>query len=135
MFVLMLLASIAVVTPMAKTQEVKVDVPYNFVAAGKLLHAGTYTFSREPSEGALRLKNTDRKESGILILSMTFESALSDATTLRFERMANMPGSNAPDEINAWLPSRGASLGFTSGRNPLRAELYVSRRLTPKCCL
>lgn len=90
MFALMLLASIAVARTRANAQEAKVAEPYDFVAAGKLLHAGTYTFSRESSEGALHLKNIDRKESGILILATTFESALSDATTLRFERIGDL---------------------------------------------
>jgi hypothetical protein len=90
MFTLMLFTCIVALRPKANAQQIKVDVPYNFVAAGKLLHAGTYTFTRESSEGALRLANIDRKESGILILATTFESELSDGTTLRFERMGDL---------------------------------------------
>lgn len=90
MLTLMLLTCIVTARPKANAQEAKVAVPYNFVAGGRLLHAGTYTFTRESSEGALRLNNIDRKESGILILPTTFESELSEQTTLRFERMEDL---------------------------------------------
>src|SRR5581483_8709188 len=90
MLTLMLLTCIVTVRPKANAQEAKVAVPYDFVAGGKLLHAGTYTFTRESSEGALLLHNNDRIASRILNLPTTFEPQLSDQTTPRFERMADL---------------------------------------------
>ena len=89
MFVLMLLASIAVVTPRASAQ--KLVVPYDFMAAGRTLHAGTYTVTRQPvgPGSALFLKNIDNNEAAFLIPT-TFESALSDWTTLRFEQVGEL---------------------------------------------
>jgi len=92
MFVLMLLASIAVVTPtMANAQRTKLTVPYDFMAAGRRLHAGTYTVTRQPVGlgSALFLKNVDNNETAFLIPT-TFESALSDWTKLRFEQVGEL---------------------------------------------
>jgi hypothetical protein len=91
MFVLMLLASIAVVAPIANAQRTKLTVPYDFMAAGRKLHAGTYTVTRQPvgPGSALFLKNIDKGEAAFLIPT-TFESALSDSTTLRFEQVGEL---------------------------------------------
>jgi hypothetical protein len=123
MFTLMLLTCIVTVRPKVNAQEAKVAVPYNFVAAGKLLHAGTYTFTRESSEGALRLVNIDRKESGILILATTFESALSDGTTLRFERMGDL-------YILSAIETPWARYTFTVGS---KAARLVLKQLAASC--
>ncbi|HJS98027.1 MAG TPA: hypothetical protein VJ756_02980 [Terriglobales bacterium] len=117
MFVLALLTCIVTVRPTANAQQTKVDVPYNFVAAGKLLHAGTYTFTREFSPGALRLNNIDRKESGILMLATTFEpAALSDRTTLRFQRMGEL-------YILSAVQTPWARYTFTGGSKAARLAL------------
>lgn len=89
MFVLMLLASIAVVAPTANAQ--KLVVPYDFMAAGRLLHAGTYTVARQPVGlgSALFLKNIDHNETAFL-LPTTFEGTLSSRTTLRFEQVGEL---------------------------------------------
>jgi hypothetical protein len=88
--VLMLLICAVAVKPRANAQGIKVAVPHDFVAGGMLLHGGTYTFTRQSSEGVLRLSSVDRKESGMFILPTTFESEISDRTTLRFEIIGNL---------------------------------------------
>ena len=57
MFALMLLACTVMVRAKANAQEAKVPVPYDFVAGGRQLHAGTYIVTRESSGGALRVSN------------------------------------------------------------------------------
>ncbi|HET7440358.1 MAG TPA: hypothetical protein VFJ47_03585 [Terriglobales bacterium] len=91
MFVLMLLACIVVVKPVANAQSAKVTVPYDFIAAGRLLHAGTYTVTRQPvgRGSAVLFRNIDNKESALL-LPTTFESAISNWTTLRFEQVGDV---------------------------------------------
>ncbi len=91
MFVLMLLACIVVVKPVANAQSAKVTVPYAFIAAGRLLHAGTYTVTRQPvGRGSAGLfRNVDYKESALL-LPTTFESTISNWTTLRFQRFGGL---------------------------------------------
>ena len=87
--VLMLLICTAA-QPIANAETVKVHVPYDFMAAGVLLHAGTYGINRQDSGNALRLTNVDRKESGLFLLPTTSEFATSDRVTLRFERIGNL---------------------------------------------
>ena len=112
MFALMLLASIAVVTPTANAQRTKLTVPYDFMAAGRLLHAGTYTVKRQPvgARSALVLKNIDHNEAAFL-LPTTFESTLSNWTTLRFEQVGEtriLRTIQIPDGIYTFAPDSKA---------------------------
>src|SRR5690242_14448896 len=91
--VLMLLICIVLVKPRANAEEVRVAVPYDFVVAGKLLHAGTYSVSRESPDrpfGALRLTNVDQGGTAMFILPTTFESQASDDPKLRFEQTGDL---------------------------------------------
>jgi hypothetical protein len=68
--------------------EVVVTLPFDFVASGKTLPAGTYTVSRisdnEPDE--LLLTNRDTRKS-VLVHSIVVDSANADKPSVSFERV------------------------------------------------
>lgn len=71
--------------------EVKVNVPYEFVVAGRTLPAGTYTVSRladDPLAGLSIVSN--KQQSGVLVLANHFENRPADDTKVLFERVGDV---------------------------------------------
>src|ERR1700752_617322 len=91
---LLILASLCglVVGARAEThREVTVKIPYEFVAGGRTLPAGTYTVSRlsEDRLAGLRIVNYEER-SGVLVLANQFENRPADDAKVRFERVGDM---------------------------------------------
>ena len=89
----MLITGIAVLAQTSNAEEMRVSVPHDFVVAGRLLHAGTYTVSRESSTSSfrtLRLVNVEGKQAAALVLPITFESKTSDEARLTFEQSGDV---------------------------------------------
>lgn len=68
--------------------QIKVDIPYQFVVDGKTLPAGTYTVRRvfDRSEGALILNNFEN-HTGVIILPRSVESASVNQSSVRFDEV------------------------------------------------
>jgi len=93
--ILFVLLGFAVLGATAKAQvldQIVVNVPFEFVAGGKTLPAGTYRANRvsttgERSEG-LVLSNFD-KRAGVIVLPTDVEDARGDKAQLIFERIGD----------------------------------------------
>jgi hypothetical protein len=71
----------------AQTRQVTVKIPYEFMAGGRTLPAGTYTVSRLSDDGLARLSIVNYEQrSGVLVLAQ-FENRPADDTKVRFERV------------------------------------------------
>jgi hypothetical protein len=87
-----LLSSLAVLafsvaTLYANAEQLRVSVPYDFVAGGKLLPAGTYIIGRYDSTDAfLTIVDADRQQAATFILPISFESKVSSDSKLQFEQ-------------------------------------------------
>lgn len=68
--------------------EIVVNVPFEFVASGKTLPAGTYTVNRisEDQFGNLLLSNYEKHVS-VLVHPVEFEDARADKASVSFERV------------------------------------------------
>jgi hypothetical protein len=91
---LLIILSLFGLTAGAKAQthrEVVVDIPYEFVAGGRTLRAGTYSVSR-PSDGKLAglSINSYETRSGVLVLANQFESRPGENVKVQFERVGGM---------------------------------------------
>jgi hypothetical protein len=85
--------AISIITLNANAEQARVSVPYDFVVAGQLLHAGTYIISREsPNTGShiLTLVNLDEKNGGTFVLPITVESKVSDKSKLQFDSVGGV---------------------------------------------
>ena len=72
-------------------REVTVKIPYEFVADGRTLPAGTYTVSRLSDDRLAGLSIVSYEQrSGVLVLTNQFESRPGDAAKARFERVGDM---------------------------------------------
>lgn len=70
-------------------REVTVTVPYEFVAGGKTLPAGTYTVSRVSFEqGELSISSYENR-SGVLVLPIEFDDQLAGDPKLIFEQIGD----------------------------------------------
>jgi hypothetical protein len=72
-------------------REVTVTIPYEFVAGGRTLPAGTYTVSRLSDDrlAGLSIVNYEQ-QSGVLVLTNQFENRPADDAKVRFERVGGM---------------------------------------------
>jgi hypothetical protein len=79
-------AGLGVTAKAQAVDQVVVTIPFEFVAAGKTLPAGTYTVNRLSDDriGALVLRSSDNRESAIF-LPTEVESAPSDKAQVSFE--------------------------------------------------
>ncbi len=79
-------AGLGVTAKAQAVDHVVVTIPFEFVAAGKTLPAGTYTVNRLSDDriGALVLRSSDNRESAIF-LPTEVESAPSDKAQVSFE--------------------------------------------------
>src|ERR1700739_3173076 len=91
---LLILASLCglVVGASAETRrEVTVTIPYQFVAGGRTLPAGTYTVSRLSDDRLAGLSIVSYEQrSGVLVLTNQFENRPGDEAKVRFERVGDM---------------------------------------------
>ena len=91
---LLLLTSLCglVVGARAEThREVTVKIPYEFVAGGRTLPAGTYTVSRLSDDRRAGLSIVSyEQQSGVLVLTNQFENRPADDAKVRFERVGDM---------------------------------------------
>ena len=72
-------------------REVIVKIPYEFVAAGRTLPAGTYIVSRLSDDRVAGLSIISYEQrSGVLVLANQFESRPADDTKVFFERVGDM---------------------------------------------
>src|ERR1700740_3487340 len=72
-------------------REVTGKIPYEFVADGRTLPAGTYTVSRLSDDRLAGLSIVSYEQrSGVLVLTNHFESRPGDAAKVRFERVGDM---------------------------------------------
>jgi hypothetical protein len=76
----------------AKThREVTVTIPYEFVAGGRTLPAGTYTVSRLSDDKSAGLSIVSYEQrAGVLVLANQFENRPANEAKVRFERVGNM---------------------------------------------
>ena len=72
-------------------REVIVNIPYEFVAGGRTLPAGTYTVSRlsDNRSGSLLIASY-QQQSGVFVLPYQFENRPSDDAKVSFERVGGM---------------------------------------------
>ena len=69
-------------------QEIVVNLPFEFVASGKTLPAGTYTVTRLSDEKSDELVVSSRENHvSILVHAAEVESINSDRTSVKFERV------------------------------------------------
>jgi hypothetical protein len=68
--------------------RIKVTVPFDFVAGGQTLPAGTYSVSRvsDQSFSALAIRNDD---SSVFVLPVVFDGVIADHAKLTFEHVGN----------------------------------------------
>src|ERR1700740_1562599 len=72
-------------------REVTVTIPYQFVAGGRTLPAGTYTVSRLSDDRLAGLSIASYEQrSGILVLANQFENHRSDDIKVSFERVGGV---------------------------------------------
>ena len=72
-------------------REVIVKIPYEFVAGGRTLPAGTYTVSRLSDDRLAGLSIVSREQrTGVLVLPNQFENRPADDTKISFERVGDM---------------------------------------------
>jgi hypothetical protein len=72
-------------------REVIVTIPYDFVAGGRTLPAGTYTVSRLSDDRLAGLSIVSQEQrSGVLVLANQFEDRTADDAKVRFERVGGM---------------------------------------------
>jgi hypothetical protein len=72
-------------------REVIVKIPYEFVAGGRTLPAGTYTVSRLSDDSLAGLSITSYEQrSGALVLANQFESHPAEDSKVLFERVGDM---------------------------------------------
>ena len=72
-------------------REVIVTIPYDFVAGGRTLPAGTYTVSRLSDDRLAGLSIVSQEQrSGVLVLANQFEDRTADDAKFRFERVGGM---------------------------------------------
>jgi hypothetical protein len=71
--------------------EVNVNIPYEFVVAGRTLPAGTYTVSRLSDDrlAGLSIVSVEHR-SDVLVLANQFENRPTDDAKIRFERVGGM---------------------------------------------
>ena len=83
------MAAFAMAAPAATSDQLLVNVPYDFVVGDKTLPAGTYRVSRVSTNnvGTLLLKNVDN-HSGVLLNASEWEDARADKPELRFQQVA-----------------------------------------------
>lgn len=72
-------------------REVIVNIPYEFVAGGRTLPAGTYTVSRLSDDrlGSLRIASYEQR-SGVLVLANQFEDRPANDTKISLEHVGGM---------------------------------------------
>src|ERR1700746_2466761 len=91
---LLILASLCGLVVGARAEahrEVTVKIPYEFVAGGRTLPAGTYTVSRLSDDRLAGLSIVNYEErSGVLVLTNQFENRPADDAKVRFERVGDM---------------------------------------------
>jgi hypothetical protein len=72
-------------------REVTVKIPYEFVADGRTLPAGTYIVSRLSDDRLAGLSIVSYEQrSGVLVLTNQFENRPADEAKVRFERVGDM---------------------------------------------
>ena len=72
-------------------REVIVKIPYDFVAGGRTLPAGTYTVSRLSDDRLAGLSIVSYEQrSGVLVLANHFENRPADDTKIRFEHVGDV---------------------------------------------
>jgi hypothetical protein len=72
-------------------REVIVTIPYEFVAGGRTLPAGTYTVSRLSNDRLSGLSIVSYEQrSGVLVLTNQFENRPGNDAKVRFERVGDM---------------------------------------------
>lgn len=81
-----------VMSAMAETRrEMVVNIPYEFVAGGRTLPAGTYTVSRLSDDRLAGLSIASYEQrSGVLVLTNQFENRPREDAKVRFERVGDM---------------------------------------------
>ena len=94
-------------------REVIVKMPYEFVAGGRTLPAGTYTVSRLSDDrlAGLSISNFEQR-SGVLVLPNQFESRPVDDTKILFERVGDMYYLNSIETLDGvyTLPLPGSAV-------------------------
>ena len=72
-------------------REIIVKIPYEFVAAGRTLPAGTYTVSRLSDDRLAGLSIVSHEErSGVSVLANQFENRPADDPKILFERVGDV---------------------------------------------
>ena len=91
---LLVITSLFGLAPGAKAvthREVVVNIPHEFVVAGRTLPAGTYTVSRLSDDRLAGLSIASYEQrSGVLVLANQFESRPGDDTKISLERVGGM---------------------------------------------
>jgi hypothetical protein len=68
-------------------QEIVVTLPFDFVASGKTLPAGTYTVSRISENNFDLVLSNQAKHVGVLVHPIEVEDSRADKNTVSFERV------------------------------------------------
>ena len=84
------LAALAVATRAQAVDRLIVNIPHDFVAAGKTLPAGTYTINRINDFAIMELSLTSlENRTGVLLFSSEFSSTREDKPALTFNHVGN----------------------------------------------
>ena len=70
-------------------RQIIVNIPYEFVAAGRTLPAGTYTVTQLSDDRLLSIASREQR-AGVLVLANQFESRPVDDTKVRFEHVGDV---------------------------------------------
>ena len=79
------------VSAVGQEQKVIVEVPFNFVAAGKILPAGKYTVTRLSDNGLEHLSiSSYENRAGVLVLANHFDSHSVENPKVTFEEVGDL---------------------------------------------
>ena len=127
------LAALAAATRGQAVDQIIVNIPYEFVAAGKTLPAGTYTVKRATDTNTTELAITSfENRVGVLLLSSEVSPTREDKPALSFEHIGNqyflskietadhiftIPVSTKPPQVIAMQKQTTPSASSSSGSN------------------
>jgi hypothetical protein len=84
------LAAMAAATRAQQIDQISVDIPHDFVVAGKTLPAGTYRVNRANDRDLNELEMTSvENHTGALLLSSEVRSTREDKPSLKFQRIGD----------------------------------------------
>jgi hypothetical protein len=84
------LAALAAAARAQAVDKIIVNIPYEFVAAGATLPAGTYTIQRASDRDFIQLSiNSYENHAGVLLLSSSVSETREDKPAVRFEQVGD----------------------------------------------